>query len=214
MSTHYRLDAVALDGDVVRRIEEPAASFRTYNSSIQEVLWPILEHMEPEWNAEPFPWFESRGMYDGHDGAIPRAEHCMKPQDVMEDVRWIEREVSKHPRRYPAVWTFLLPAGPGEASIAKGSVEAYYKGRAVRLYGDGKQCWAKETTPGPREGIHHELTTEPVVTVSFEPDGPPVEVRVLRAPLSVEYPDIIAGLKRVCLFASQGGLLVLPHYVH
>jgi hypothetical protein len=214
MSTHYCLDAVTIEGGKVQKIEDPAASYFTYNSSISEILWPVLENMNVPHGEYPFPWFESPSMYDGHDASLPGPEHCLKPHDVLQDIHWIEREIARHPRRYPAVWSFLVPSESRGAPVARGKVEGYYNGRKVVLYGEGKDCWAKETSPGPREGIHHRLTKEGVVRITLKPDGAPVEVRIRRGAMTGEYPEVMGGLKRVCAFAVQKNALVLAQYVH
>jgi hypothetical protein len=192
VSTHYRLDAVAIQDGQVTRLREPEASFWTYNSTVQEILWPVIERMNVKPLTHPFPWFENRDMYDGSNGDKPRPDHCFSPDDILRDVKWIEAEVSKHPRRYPAMWSFEVPASADRPSSTHTALHAFYNGRAVVLYGEDKKCWAKETTPGPREGIHHQLDGS-IATVSLTADGPPVQVAIKRAPLSTQFHDVMGA---------------------
>jgi len=126
---------------------------------------------------------------------------CFQVAEVLGDLHDIERELARNWRKYSADWRFVLPGEAEDQVPDRIAVEGLYQGRRCRIYGDADGLWAKELDPGPREGVHHELTGTASVRLILEASVGEVEVRVQRHTIALGVPQLIAALKQVCAIA-------------
>ena len=156
----------------------------------------------------PFSWYYDAFGFDSQPG--PTAKHCFPPRKVLNDLESIELEVARHGKKYRGEWIFWLP---GQASTEPPHMQfdfiGFYKQRRCRLFSDEQGCWACEIDPGPREGVHHELTEERSVDLQLTDGGEFVTIALERRPFAIEYPEMMVGLKKVCRRAvALNGLLL------
>jgi len=81
-----------------------------------------------------------------------------------------------------------------------------------RLFADQDGVWGKEADPGPREGIHHELSKETQVVVQHVDGDEELVVTPRRHSLYDEHSSALAAMKLVCLRAIQERALLLTEF--
>ncbi len=185
------------------RLPEPGAVFTMRAPNILELFDRVDSRLNRSGAKTSFPWFFSR-----HAGVDPSpidtaSEKGFRPKLVLESLQLLERELQRNSQRYPSVCQFWT--GSGVERSARPTLEVWYRGRPCRLYSDDKGCWAVETTPGPREGIHHDLKDMGEVVVRLSETGPETSVAIERTSFLAQWSEAIAAMKRVCLVAMQAG---------
>jgi hypothetical protein len=121
---------------------------------------------------------------------------------VLRSLQTIERELSRNRRRYGAGWRFVVANQDGEGVNVHNS-SILYRGVRCRLFADATGVWARETDPGPREGIHHELSKETQAIIQQYEGGEELIVTPKRHSLYEEHAESLAAMKKVCLRAAQ-----------
>jgi hypothetical protein len=201
MSVAFEMTAVRLNKDgTTSRLDGPDAIFRGYSSALFEFVSAIQDRRHSWRSGDPdFVWY-----FGAHDGSLSasRRESCFDPMQVLGSLQTIERELSRNRRRYGAGWRFLIANQNGE-SIRVNSSSILYRGARCRLVADTTGVWARETDPGPREGIHHELSKDTQVVVQQHEGGEALILTPKRHSLYEEHAESLARMKKVCLRAAQ-----------
>jgi len=153
-----------------------------------------------------FPWYQRSFDYDS--GRKPKPADCFSPRDVLSSLQGIERELQTNSTKYPFECRFHVPQGDGRLEPRE-TVTGYYRGKACRLFGDDKGCWAVETETSEAFPLHYELTGLAEVVVKLAPDGPDVTVGVERKSFLTVHGPLLQQMKQVCLTAMQQNGLVL-----
>jgi hypothetical protein len=172
------------------------------------ILCQVLDriaHLKRKDEKQLFSWY-----FNGHDGTgrtAATAKHCFPPGEVLRSVQQVEQDLVKHPERYSLRWRFVW-RDAGGMSHEVDHLPGVYRGRNCVLYFDDSGVWAKETDPGPREGVHHDLKKEAQVLVSLPKTGEDVTVQVQRITLWSELQDRFALFKRVCIRATRDGAVI------
>ena len=154
-----------------------------------------------------FPWYFR--AFDWDSGRTPTAADCASPKDVLAAIHAIERELQRNPKRFPAEWR-LWQRQPDGSETRCQQMLGVYRGKRCRLFTDEQGAWAVETESLMAYPVHHPLSDLAEVSVSVEPDGHSVVLRIEAiSPLAV-HQGLFAELKRVCIVALQKDALVLP----
>jgi hypothetical protein len=190
---------LAEDGSV-SYLDGPDAKFTLSSYDFYEIVEAIEDRRGTWQKGDPtFAWYHSACNQREYQ---PNSTNTFDPSVVLRSLQEIERELSKYQRRYPAQWVFVTLAPDGR-EVQHHSLAAIYKGRRCLFYSDEQGPWAKETDPGLRECVHHELAKEPQISVQLEADGPAVPVTVRRLSLLAQYGAALAAMKRVCRRAIE-----------
>ncbi len=203
---HMRAAKAAPDGSLTY-LDGPNTSFFIRHNTLFELIDAIdsVKHWRTP-TKTTFPWYQSCFGYDRPGG--PSVADCFRPRDVLESLQGIERELQRNSKKYPAYYLFWVPAADG-AKASHRSLPVWYRDRPCRLFSDEQGCWAVETSPGPREGVHHDLKELPEVRVRLASDGPEVAVGLERVSFLTEWAGAIQEMKRVCLTAMQANGLIM-----
>jgi len=157
-----------------------------------------------------FPWYLK--AFDWDAGRAPTTADCAQPKDVLAGIHALERELQRHPKRYPAEWRLWLRQ-PDEAESRCQQILGVYRGKRCRLYTDDQGAWAVEADSEMAYPVHYPLSDLPEVSVLADPDGLPVTVRIESLSPVGAHEQVLADLKRVCVLALQKNALVLPSFV-
>ena len=147
--------------------------------------------------------------FDWDSGRAPTEADCARPKDVLAAVHALERELERNPKRYPAVWKLWLRQADGTESLCQ-HLTGIYRGKRCRLFTDDQGAWAVETESPMRYPVHYPLSELAQVSVSVDPDGSPVTVRIESTSPLAAHQQLLEDLRRVSVLALQKGLLVLP----
>jgi hypothetical protein len=193
------IEAVTLDSSGgVAKLDTPGASYVGSAGDLLKLLEPVDDRLNRNSPLRTsFPWFfRVRGPKEPSP-----VEGGHRPKAVLESLQMLERELQRHSAKYPSTCRFWLERDGGRQ--AYDTLDVWYRDRPCRLFSDPQGCWAVETTPGPREGVHHDLKELAEVVVRLAPGGPEVPVVVERISFLNQPAETISSLKRVCLVAMQ-----------
>jgi len=187
-------------------LEGPATTYVVRSNTLFDVL-DRIEDRKRVGGLQPslFPWYQKSFDYD--TGRKPEPSDCHRPKEVLASLQRIERELQKNSAKYPFECTFWLPASDGSPQ-AHQTVNALYRGKPCRLFGDDNGCWAVETETREAFPLHYELTGLAEVVVTLAPDGPDVRVGIERKSFLAVHGDMLQQMKRVCLTALQSNALL------
>ena len=160
-------------------------------------------------SAKAFPWYFR--AFDWDSGRAPTAADCARPKDVLAAVQALERELQRNPKRYPAVWRLWLQQADGTEAPCN-QLTGVYRGKLCRLFTDDGGAWAVETESPMTYPVHYPLSELPKVSVTVQPDAPPITLRIESMSPLVTHQQLFVDLKRVCVLALQKDALVLPSF--
>ena len=194
MASYYVLEAVGGTASAPVPLQAAGSRYREKCGDIMAVSDYVGRHIR---RGIGFKWI------DGFSGPT-----CFQAAAVLADLHDIERELARNWRKYPGDWRFVLPGEADDQLSNRIAVEGLYQGKRCRVYGDADGLWAKELDPGPREGVHHDLTGAASVRLVLEAAVGEVEVKVQRHAIAPGVQRLIATLKQVCAIAvAQKGLV-------
>jgi len=194
VASYYVLEAVNGTASAAVPVQAAGARYRDKSGNIMAVSDMVGRRIR---RGNGFKWI------DGFSGPT-----CFQAAEVLADLHDIERELARNWRKYPADWRFVFPGEAQDQLSDRIAVEGLYQGKRCRVYGDADGLWAKELDPGPREGVHHELTGATSVRLFLEPPVGEVEIKVQRHTIAPGVPRLLAALKQVCAIAvAEKGLV-------
>ncbi len=195
-----------VEGGAIRLLDGPEFRCADHLRQLPSLLDPV-EGRGRKSLRKLFPWYFR--AFDWDCGRAPTAADCAHPKDVLAAIHAIERELQRNPKRFPARWQ-LWQRQPDGTETPCHQILGLYRGKACRLFTDDEGAWAVETESPVAFPVHYPLSDLPEVSVSVEPDGHFVTLRIEAiSPLAL-HQQLFADQKRVCLLASQRNGLVLP----
>ena len=209
MGFNFHMRAVRPRGDgTVVPLEGSGTSFALRHNT----LFELLDAVESELNRRDrtprrkrFPWYSS---CQGPDDIQYLADRCFQPTDVLASLHSVERELQRNGKKYPSSWLFWV-SDPGGSKQSHPHLDVWYRSVPCRLFSDEQGVWARETSPGPRQGVHHDLKAMGQIPVQLAKDGPEVIVGLERVSLFTQRAADIAEMKRVCVTAVGEDALIM-----